>query len=240
MKLSSFAIFAGASTAVAFLSASPVKAQQVDPIVINFHVPETVDPNKKIYLDGTTNTFTATGADLVNSNYPSQLGVELHSVAPGTGDGFIKDITSFSITFNWAGNVTIDSQANGSYSPWTYTGGLVGDSNTLYTYTFTMPDNSSAPINDNFDPFANSYLTNYNPYLPTQSFATVTVSGSNDTTTAFASQNTGQSIVFQGQSLGQDRSSVPEPGAIALIVGSAALGGLALNRRRITFKNQIR
>jgi hypothetical protein len=212
-------------------------------ISLNFYVPETVDPNAVVTFTN-TNTQTVSGSDLTVPavDFPAMKGVELHSAIPGALPGSIRDITSFTMRFNYfdpmadaPGIVNVQSFGattnNLTFTPWIVTGGLVDFEQGTYMFTFTK-DVMSAPVNDFFVP---------GPAFPhgSQSFATATVTGDNLDLAAFDAQNSATPVlVMPGTEGGLDRINpnavvaTPEFGSVFSLGGLLAAGCAAVWVRR--------
>ncbi len=214
------------------LFTSVAGAQTPGTIDLHFFHPEAIDPNLVLTFQNTNPLFSK-ASDLLNSGYPTQKGLELHSAIPGVNGGII-DITEVKICFNFSGNVIADSQTyTPAYNPWNYT---ITNVSNAWCVDFYIPSLLAVfpPINNNFNPgFGNQF---------SQSFASVTVTAQDpngapnpNALQAFLNQNPGNSIsytpgVFGGQT--RFASDVPEPGTLAFVGSLLATGGLTFWRTR--------
>ena len=219
--------------ASSFALASSVGMAQVPKgIIVHFFQPESVDPNL-VLTYGNTDPLYSTAADMLNTGYPVNKGLEIHSGIKGSNGG-ILDVTQVQICFNYSGTVSAESLTYTTvYAPWNYD--ITHDGN-LWCVNYFIPQTAAvyAPINNNFVPgFGNPMQ---------QSYATVTVTTDDQLDPnniqdlqEFVNQNPGNSISYTpSTALGLERgaAAVPEPGAFALFGAIIAGGGLTFLRRK--------
>jgi len=209
-----------------YLTSGPVSAQILRPAAtLAYVVPQDFDPPRVVTFleDGELRTTDDQG-DLLTGDVLLTDGLELHGRI--SGEENFQNIVEIHMAFSpFPGHVTIQRTAHFGFARWKVANYSLG----AQKFFRFIKKPRAAPLNDDFDPNPDGE--------PDRSFARLSATVRNDADNTFAQALfsfrafvSPASAEAALETLGAHQAAVPEPGALALLVGLLA-GSLPLFRR---------